>query len=311
MTKVFITGVSGFVGSGLVRFLETSESTQLYGHSRDKDKARKQFGKSKINLEEEYTQQKSDELGIDVVIHLAGIAHDLSNQYKEEDYFKINYEGTVRIVNEFMKSKAGKLIFLSSIKAAEDVSPGIVAEDIHPVPITPYGKSKRKAEEYIQSLVLPPGKKIYVFRPCMIHGQGNKGNLNLLYRFVKSGLPYPLGAFHNQRSFLSLGNFTFIVKHFMDKPLPSGIYHLSDDGYLSTTELYKTIAAALGRKARVMNIPVGGIRLLFSLLGKGQMLNKLTENMMVSNVKVVNTIGEPLPLDIHSGIRKTIQSFHA
>ncbi len=145
----------------------------------------------------------------------------------------------------------------------------------------------------------------------MIHGQGNKGNLNLLYKFVRSGLPYPLGAFQNQRSFLSLDNFTFIVKHFIDKPLPSGIYHLSDDGYLSTTELYETIAAALGRKARVMDIPVGGIRLLFSLMRKREMLNKLTENMMVSNSKVVSAIGGPLPMSIHSGIKKTIQSFHA
>jgi nucleoside-diphosphate-sugar epimerase len=311
MTKVFITGVSGFVGSGLVRFLETLETIQLYGHSRDEDKARKQFVNNKIILVEEYTNQKSDELEIDMVIHLAGIAHDLSNHYKEEDYFKINYEGTVRIVNEFMKSKATKLIFLSSIKAAVDVSSTSVNEDILPNPVTPYGISKRKAEEYIQALSLPRGKKIYVFRPCMIHGQGNKGNLNLLYKFIKRGLPYPLGAFHNQRSFLSLDNFTFIVKHFIDKPLPSGIYHLSDDGYLSTTELYKTIAAALGKKARVLTIPVGGIQLLFSLLRKGQMLNKLTENMMVSNSKVVNAIGEPLPLDVHSGIKKTIQSFHA
>src|SRR5690606_19547965 len=132
---------------------------------------------------------------------------------------------------------AKTFIFISSVKAAKDVVNGVLTEDVACDPVTPYGRSKRKAEEYILSKLLSD-KKVYILRPCMIHGPGNKGNLNLLFSFAKKGLPYPLAAFDNQRSFLSVDNLTFVIVRLLEKPVPSGIYHLSDDGTFSTNELY-------------------------------------------------------------------------
>jgi nucleoside-diphosphate-sugar epimerase len=310
MERIFITGVTGFIGHNLVQYFNNQQSFQLFGHSRDSAKAQVQLRGLPVELIETYSAKVFDELRIGTIIHLAGIAHDLSNLYKPDDYYRVNSENTKIIFDEFVKSRAKKFIFLSSIKAAVDISAIAAEEIIEPTPITDYGKSKRKAEEYIQSVQLDDGKRAYIFRPCMIHGEGNKGNLNLLYRFAKIGLPYPFGAFNNQRSFLTMDNLNFVFESFLAKDIPSGIYHLADNGFLSTTELYKLISLELGKKPRVWSIPSGLIQFFFSLIGKRVTLNKLTEDMMVSNKKLLRYIGQPLPVQMLEGLKKTIRSFH-
>jgi nucleoside-diphosphate-sugar epimerase len=310
MKRILITGVTGFVGINLVQYLGANTDYVLFGHSRDISKALKRFAKSRITIIEKYSVQVMDDLAINTVIHLAGIAHDLSNQYKSSDYYQVNFERTKLIFDDFVKSKADKFIFLSSIKAAVDTSSLAVDEKVEPTPIADYGKSKLKAEQYIQSIQLPKNKNTYVFRPCMIHGAGNKGNLNLLYRFAKSGLPYPFGSFENQRSFLSMDNLNFIIEKFLQKEAPSGIYNLTDDGFISTSELFRLIRSELGKNSKVWHIPRGFVKIVFSLLGKRAMLNKLTEDMKVSNQKVLQYIGQPLPVTLQEGLKKTIRSFH-
>src|SRR5690606_1547157 len=112
---------------------------------------------------------------------------------------------------QFLKRDAEVFIYMSSVKAAADTVDGILTEEKQPNPKTPYGQSKRKAEEYLLNATLPEGKRVYILRPCMIHGPGNKGNLNLLYKFVQKGIPYPLAAFENRRSFLSIDNLNFVI----------------------------------------------------------------------------------------------------
>ncbi len=309
MQRIFITGATGFIGSNLVKHFTGLNNYLLFGHSREVKKARQQFQQYKIEMVSDYSALLLNELKIDYVIHLAGIAHDLSNHYKSEDYHRVNYENTKNVYDEFIRSNASCFIFLSSIKAVVDISEVPVTEEVAPNPFTDYGKSKLKAEQYIQSKVLAAGKHVYIFRPCMIHGPGNKGNLNLLYRFVKSRLPYPFGAFENQRSFLSLDNFTFIVQQFLEKEIPSGVYHLADEGYLSTKELYRVIAMALDRRQRILNIPKSWVTLLSGVLGKKHMLDKLTEDMMVSNEKLLKTLSTKLPVSLREGLIKTIKSF--
>ena len=101
------------------------------------------------------------------------------------------------------------------------------------------------------------GKKVYIMRPCMIHGPGNKGNLNLLYGVVSKGIPWPLGAFENRRSFTSIGNLQEVIKGLLTKDAPSGIYHMGDDEALSTNELIEVICSALGKEAHIWRIPRG------------------------------------------------------
>src|SRR5690606_9961467 len=102
--------------------------------------------------------------------------------------------------------------YFSSVKAVADTVEGVLQEDVVGKPLTPYGKSKLEAEQYLLSQVLPEGKRAFIIRPCMIHGPGNKGNLNLLYKVVEKDVPWPLAAFRNQRSFLSIDNLCFLLE---------------------------------------------------------------------------------------------------
>ena len=310
MERILITGVTGFIGANLVSHFNDTSSYFLVGHSRDVSRAQTIFGAGSVQLIDTYSTKIFNELKIDTVIHLAGIAHDLSNQYKPNDYYRVNFENTKIIFDEFIKSSARKFIFLSSIKAAIDSSSVPIDESVVPHPVTDYGKSKLQAEEYIQSIKIDSSKKAYIFRPCMIHGKGNKGNLNLLYRYAKTGLPYPFGSFANQRSFLSMDNLNHIVQSFLEKDIPSGIFNLSDDGYISTSELYQLISIELGQKPKIWNLSAWLVRILFKMAGKKATLNKLTEDMMVSNEKILRYINLPLPLEIREGLRKTIRSFN-
>lgn len=302
MKNVLITGISGFVGMNLVNYFKDHPSISLKGYSRKKIDG--------VEYLPDVTARTLDDRRIDTVVHLAGIAHDIRGKFKVEDYYRVNTDGTKALVDEILKSKVKKFIYVSSIKAACDRSSSPVDESVHPVPVTAYGKSKLKAEEYIQSKAWEE-KTYYILRPGMMHGQGNKGNLNLLYKLVKAGVPFPFGAFHNQRSFLGIDNFCFVVEQLLMKTVFSGVYHLADDHFLSTIELYQLIATTLNRQVKLWNIPRPWLERAALLVGKKSMLSKLTEDMMISNKKIIAAINVPLPVSLRSGLIKTIRSFDA
>ena len=172
------------------------------------------------------------------------------------------------------------------------------------------------AEKYIFSKEIPDGKRVYVLRPCMIHGPGNKGNLSLLYRMVSKNIPWPLGAFENKRSFFSIDNLMFIFKELIEREdIPSGIYNVADDEPLSTNELINLIAQSQNRKSYVWKISKGFIERLSKLGDKlhlplnSERLQKLTDSYVVSNQKIKDAIGKPLPVSSREGLLKTFQSF--
>src|SRR5436305_8617573 len=134
MKRILITGVTGFVGSNLVKHFSVLSDYTVIGLSRDVEKAKEQFRSNKLEVVAKYSASILDQLKIDYVIHLAGIAHDLSNQYKSEDYYKVNYEGTKSAYDEFLKSNASKFIFVSSIKAVVDIVHESITEEVTPNP---------------------------------------------------------------------------------------------------------------------------------------------------------------------------------
>ena len=194
--NIIITGATGFVGRNLIPYLEGEFGISTVGR-----------GEYCFDIAHKF----------DCVIHLAGKAHDLKKASNPEEYYEVNYELTKNLYDAFLRSDAKKFIFVSSVKAAADSVDGILTEDMVPSPQTDYGKSKLMAEEYIQAQPLPTGKQFYILRPCMIHGPGNKGNLNLLYQIVKKGIPYPLASFENKRSFLSVENLCFVIQKLIEK----------------------------------------------------------------------------------------------
>ena len=259
---------------------------------------------------------------MDAIIHLAGKAHDVKTGGKGQwdEYMTVNCGLTKKIFDYFLKSKAGKFIFFSSVKAAADRVEGeYVDENVVPKPHGPYGESKMAAERYLQSKmedVRSKKKEVYILRPCMIHGPGNKGNLNLLYNVVRKGLPWPLGAFENQRTFTSIDNLCFIIKGLLTKDVASGIYNINDDEAVSTNELIGIICSATGRQAHIWHIRPGLMERVARIGGwlhlplNVERLQKLTENYISSNAKIKKALGvDRLPVRARDGLAKTIKSF--
>lgn len=307
--NILITGIHGFVGSNLVQALKGQHT--LYGL--DIKKPHKD-GVAKTFLWEDL--EKGSLPSMDAIIHLAGKAHDVKNQSGAEVYFQVNTELTKKIYEYFRKSSAQKFIFFSSVKAAADFVDGdVLTENIVPHPVGPYGESKIKAEEYIQAHPIE-SKQVYILRPCMIHGPGNKGNLNLLYGVVSKGIPWPLGAFENRRTFTSIDNLIYVIQGLLTQNVNSGVYHMGDDESLSTNELVETICEALGKKPRIWKIPQGLMNTVASVgsvihlpLNK-ERLTKLTENYVVSNQKIKNALRiQSMPVSAKEGLIKTIKSF--
>lgn len=314
--NILITGIHGFVGSNLVTALK--EKHTLYGLdiiAPEKEGVVETFSWQDIGTE---APLKRSLPHIDAIIHLAGKAHDTKNQSAAQVYFDINTGLTQRIYDFFLRSSAKKFIFFSSVKAAADSVVGeVLTEDVVPKPVGPYGESKIKAEEYIRSK-WPDNdeKQVYILRPCMIHGPGNKGNLNLLYGVVCKGIPWPLGSFENRRSFASIDNLCFVINGLLTQRVASGIYHIGDDEALSTNELITLMCEVLGRKPHIWRLNKRGMEgcaalgtLLHLPLNK-ERLRKLTENYVVSNAKIKAALGiDRMPVRAADGVRKTIRSF--
>jgi len=300
-----ITGSSGFVGSNLSPYLEKKHKKVL-GVSRSPSDGEVDYKKINITL-----LNNSNSF-----VHLAGKAHDLKKTSEDKDYYEVNTELTKRLFDQFLKSDCETFIYMSSVKAVADQADGVLTENVKPNPITVYGKSKLAAEEYILSRKNLKNKRVYILRPCMIHGPNNKGNLNLLYRFVSKGIPYPFGKYSNRRSFVSVENLCFIIKELIDNAkIKSGIYNIADDISLSTIDLVKVISEVLCKPTRILKLPKLFVRFiakvgdLFPIPINSERLLKLTENYEVSNLKIKNAIQKKLPLSSNEGIKKTIASF--
>lgn len=292
MNSIFITGATGFVGSNLIKYLNSTFPLV-------------QFKKGDLI-----------EINQDIVIHLAGKAHDIKNVSNPDEYYQVNTELTKKIFDAFLASEAKVFIVLSSVKAVADEINGELTEEVPPNPITHYGKSKLLAEQYIQSKEIPEGKRVYILRPCMIHGPGNKGNLNLLFKFVAKNIPWTLGKYSNSRSFCSIDNLLFIINELILRDdIPSGVYNVSDDMLLSTNDIITFIAQSQNTTVRIWNLPKGLVQIIAKLGDvlhlplNTERLKKLTDSYVVSNYKIKSAIGKPLPVSSKDGLMKTLKSF--
>ena len=315
--NILISGIHGFIGSNFIGALKDKHT--LYGLDivfPAKDGVVNTFSWRDIEPTSFPFQTLPQ---FDAIIHLAGKAHDTKNQSAAQSYFDINTGLTQKIFDFFLESSAKKFIFFSSVKAAADSVVGdVLTEDVIPTPVGPYGESKIQAEEYIKKhfTFSNTDKQVYILRPCMIHGPGNKGNLNLLYNVVKKGIPWPLGDFENRRSFTSIDNLCYVIEGLLIKDVPTGIYHMGDDEALSTNELIVIMCEAMEKQPRIWKMnkrfmeACAGLGTLLHLPLNTERLRKLTENYVVSNAKIKAALGiDKLPVTAKEGLMKTIRSF--
>lgn len=283
--KILITGAYGFVGTNLCKYL-SEKGHQC--HALD-ILAAKRDGVPYVSF---YTWDDLDRMpAFDCVVHLAGKAHDLKKVASEQSYFDINVGLTEKI---FAAAKTTRFIYFSSSKADANGNA--------------YGRSKLAAEQFLN------GRAI-VLRPAMIHGPGNKGNLNLLWGIARRGLPWPLAAFENKRSFTSIGNICAIVEGMAQRG-KNGTYAVADDTPISTNRLIELIAETCGKKAKLWRVPKSLMRFIAAVGSlihfplNLERLGKLTENSIVDNSAIKLALGwDKLPIAAEDGLRTTLQAF--
>lgn len=286
--KILITGAYGFVGTNLCRYLVEKGHAC---HALDIASAKR----DDVPYAAFHTWDELGGIGdgFDAVVHLAGKAHDLKKVASEQSYFDVNVGLTEKIFNA-MQGRTKRFIYFSSSKADANGNA--------------YGRSKLAAEQFLD------GRAI-VLRPAMIHGPGNKGNLNLLWGIARRGLPWPLAAFENARSFTSIGNVCAAVEALVERGV-SGVYPIADDDMLSTNRLIELIAETCGRKARLWRLPKGLMRLaarsgdILHLPLTTERIEKLTEDSFVDNAQLKKTLGwDRMPVGAEEGMRTTLRSF--
>lgn len=293
--KILITGRTGFICQNLQKFLGND------------------FEVETISLRYQKDQILSIDKSFDIVIHTAGMAHDLKNSKSLNDYLESNFELTKQLYSAFLKSNAKKFLFFSSVKAVADSIENKLDLTKVPNPKTHYGISKRKAEEFIIKQN-NKNKIFYILRPCMIHGDGNKGNLNLLFNIIDAGIPWILGAFRNSRSFLSIDNLNFIVRELLIGDIRSGLYFLSDSNPISTNSIVRRIGASVSKRIIILKIPKIIVK-FFAIIGdflklpiNSERLKKLTESYVVDNSNILQAINKKLPLTTEEGLDKTFKT---
>ena len=295
---IALFGASGFLGTNLRAFLRVEHYS--------------------VNIRNKFWQEQIS-LNTNIFINCIGKAHDHNGTATEHDFYFANYELVKVLFEEFLKSNAQIFIHISSIAAVEENErKEVLTEDSVGNPHSHYGKSKKAAEEYLLKQSLPSGKKIFILRPTMIHGEGDKGNLTLLYKIISKGIPYPLGAFQNSRTFISVDNVVFLINEIIKKhtEMKGGVYHITDDEPLSTQKIIEIIGEAKGKKPIILSPP----KFLINSLAKmgdiiplplnTKRLKKMTGNLEVSNQKIKNALGiTQLPISAKKGIEITIKSF--
>jgi len=290
--KILMTGANGFVGKNINTLLSNEYSFENY------------------NFKEPIM------INHDVIIHLAGIAHDFDSKYSLNDYMSVNTDLTIDIYNKFLTSNASTFIFLSSIKSVCDSSNNIITENFICNPKSYYGQSKYLAEKYILDN-LDNTKRVIILRPTMIYGPNNRGNLNLLYSYINKNLPWVLSNFENNRSFCYIENLTFVINEIvLNNYFKSGVYNVSDNEPISTNNLVKLIAESLNKKIKLFYVPkifikyLAKIGDLLKLPFNTNRLTKLTENYIVSNSKLISELKKDLPFTSKEGFVKTFQFFN-
>jgi len=291
--NITIIGSSGFIGKNLKKYLS----------------------KDFICIDQSLRFEKNQNLTFKSksIIHLAGIAHDLSEKYTYDDYFKSNYQLTKQVFDEFLKSKCKIFIYVSSVKAVTDSIDGLLVESTTPNPSTNYGITKLLAENYIKNQKVSKNKKVFILRPCMIHGPHNKGNLNLLYKLCSKNIPWPLGAYENKRSFCFIDNFSFVINQLLlNNNIKSGIYNISDDLSISTNDLIGLIFKFQKKSPKILKIPMFLLKFMvlfgdfFRLPLNSQTLKKLSESYEVSNKKIKESLSiKSMPISLKDGLELT------
>lgn len=309
--KVLITGASGFVGSAL---LQRMGSTPLEPICLVRKVAQRTDTSSGIPWLEYDLTSSSEGLagqiqGLDAVVHLAARAHVIDEKLSDPlpEFRKVNVEGTLNLARQAAEAGAKRFVFISSIGVHGNQSsrPFTVRDALNPV--EPYAVSKLEAEQGLRKISEETGMELVIIRPPLVYGPGAPGNFGRLVRLVRKGLPLPLGLVQNKRSLVALDNLVDLIVTCLDHPAAAGQTFLVSDGEdLSTPELIKRLATAMGRPARLVPMPPALLKLGGAVTGKKAEVDRLIGSLQVDIGHTCETLGWRPPVSVDEGIRRSV-----
>ncbi len=317
MTRVMVTGSSGFIGKALCKHLAGKGfdvNNALRSASQQDDT--ENIVKTVIGEINANTDWQAVLVQIDVVIHLAARVH-ITNEGAADslaEFRKVNVDGTLNLARQAVNSGVRRFIFISSIKVnGETTTPGVpFSADDQPAPADAYGISKLEAEDALRILAAETGLEVVIIRPPIVYGPGVKANFNAMLCCINRAIPLPFGAIHNRRSLLALDNLVDLISVCVDHPVAVNQTFLASDGEdLSTTDLLRRMANALGKKCYLLPIPLVIIKLVAELVGRKILVQKLCDSLQVDMSKTCELLSWVPPVSVDEALRRTAKHYKA
>jgi nucleoside-diphosphate-sugar epimerase len=252
--------------------------------------------------------------GIDVVVHLAARAHVMQDTAADPlaEYRKINVDGTLNLARQAQRAGVKRFIFISSIKVNGEQTPlgrPFRAED-QPSPEDAYAISKREAEDGLRELCSNAAMDFVIIRPPLVYGPGVKGNFLTLLRWLDKGLPLPLASIRNKRSLVAVDNLVDLIVTCVDHPAAANqTFLVSDSEDLSTPELLKRTAAAIGKHVYLLRAPEGLLHFVAQCFGKTATLHKLCGTLQLDIGKTREQLGWRPPVDVDRALHTTAKYY--
>lgn len=307
-----VTGASGFIGQELCAELirrKYSVKAIVRDESKIKDLRYLNAKVADITSKTNWIAALQD---INVVVHLAARVHVMNDKAFDplEAFRKVNTAGTLNLARQAADAGVKRFVFVSSIKVNGEVTmPGrpFRADDV-PEPLDPYAVSKLEAEQSLRELEAQTEMEVVVVRPPLVYGPGVGANFASMLRWVASGIPLPLGAIQNARSMVALDNLVDLLLTCLTHPAAAGQTFLVSDGEdVSTTELLRRTAQAIGRKALLLPVPASVLELGASLLGKRAVAQRLCGSLQVDIEKTRRLLAWSPRLTLDQGLKIAVE----
>ena len=318
MTRVLVTGAGGFVGRVLCPELSAA-GFEVIAAARRRSAIPARVAFRPIPDLGPATDWGPALAGIEAVVHLAALVHQAERgagrfrpggkRASEQlaAYRRVNTEGTRRLAAAAARAGVRRFVYLSTAKVnGERTTDHPFRETDGPAPQGPYATSKWEAEEALRDVAAGSGLEPVVLRPPLVYGPGVKGNFRALVRAVARGWPLPVGAIANRRSFLYVGTLADAICRALGHEAAAGNTYLVSDGEdISTPELVRRVAAALGKPARVLAVPVPLLRLAGGLAGKGAAVGRLVDSLVVDSARIRRELDWRPPFTMAEGLAMT------